>query len=321
MNIKSKIMKYFSNLYHLGILVLFIGIFACQYHSQKSITDKFPPQMVLFGSYEENPIFSGTNSNTWDKYIRERGYILKDEGIYKMWYTGYNGGDSSIKYLGYSTSTDGVKWSRYQDQPIFNDKWTEDIFVIKDDGIYYMYAEGKNDIAHLLISTDGINWNSQGNLIIFTTNGDTIPAPYGTPTVWIEDNTWYLFYERNDLGIWLATSKDKINWMNIQDEPVLKMGPEKYDEGAVAANQIVKYNNRYFMYYHGSTNPNWANPEENAEWSSLVAMSTDLINWTKYPDNPLVKGDTSSPILVFDDHEYRLYTMHDKVCVYFPVLH
>jgi sucrose-6-phosphate hydrolase SacC (GH32 family) len=95
------------------------------------------------------------------------------------------------------------------------------------------------------------------------------------------------------------------------------MGPEKYDAGAVAANQVVKFKDRYYLYYHGSTNPNWADPNENALWTSNVAMSTDLINWKKYPQNPLVEGDTSSPILVFDGEKYRLYTMHDQVGLYF----
>ena len=120
------------------------------------------------------------------------------------------------------------------------------------------------------------------------------------------------------MGIWLATSNDKITWKNIQDEPVLKMGPEEYDAGAVAANQIVKYNGRYYMYYHASTNPDWAKPGANALWTSNIAMSTDLIHWEKYPKNPLVEGDTSSPILVFDDERYCLYTMHEQVRLYFP---
>jgi hypothetical protein len=54
------------------------------------------------------------------------------------------------------------------------------------------------------------------------------------------------------------------------------------------------------------------------EWTSNVAMSKDLIHWTKYPGNPIVKGDFSSPITVFDGKQFRLYTMHPSVCLYFP---
>jgi sucrose-6-phosphate hydrolase SacC (GH32 family) len=277
---------------------------------------KFDRSMVEFTPYKANPVFQGTGTDTWDKQIRERGFILKEGGEYKMWYTGYTE-DSEPMYLGYATSDDGINWSRYSDEPIFNGKWTEDMFVFKDGGKYYMYAEGTHDIAHLLTSADGVNWEEQGDLVILETSGEPIPGPYGTPAVWIEDEIWYLFYERNDLGIWLATSEDKKTWMNVQDEPVIMMGPEAYDVGAVAANQVVKHEGKYYLYYHGSSNPDWADPNANALWTSNVAVSSDLVNWEKYPENPIVEGDHSSPILVFDGEKNRLYTMHDKVWLYF----
>jgi sucrose-6-phosphate hydrolase SacC (GH32 family) len=266
---------------------------------------------------ENNPVFKGTDTDTWDRLIRERGFILVEDGIYKMWYSGYTGSDSDPINLGYATSGDGINWTRYSDQPVFNDKWTEDMMVVKHKETYYMYAEGKNDVAHLLISADGIHWEEQGDLVILDTNGNPVPAPYGTPVVWIENEEWYLFYERNDLGIWLARSDDKITWKNVQDQAVINMGPELYDEAAVAANQVVRYKDKYYLYYHGSSNPDWADPNSSALWTSNVAVSTDLIHWTKYPGNPIVEGDHSSPILVPDGDKYRLYTMHDKVCIYF----
>jgi sucrose-6-phosphate hydrolase SacC (GH32 family) len=192
------------------------------------------------------------------------------------------------------------------------------VFVMKYEDTYYMYAEGKNDVAHLLTSSDGINWEEQGDLRMHMQNGDSIPGPYGTPTLWIENGHWYLFYERNDNGIWLAESKDHITWTNLQDDPVIKKGPEPYDAGALAANQVVKFQGKYYLYYHGSTNPDWMDPNSNALWTSNVAMSEDLFHWTKYPGNPIVEGDHSSPILVNDGNQYRLYTMHDKVWLYFP---
>jgi hypothetical protein len=41
------------------------------------------------------------------------------------------------------------------------------------------------------------------------------------------------------------------------------------------------------------------------------------VNWEKYPGNPIVEGDHSSPILVVNGEHNRLYTMHDKVWLYF----
>ena len=307
-------MKAFTQL-PIILLLLFLLGFINQHKSTigKINKEEFPDEMVSFVPYKTNPIFKGTGTDTWDKQIRERGYIIFEGGIYKMWYTGYNGDDTVTKYLGYATSKDGINWNRYSKNPIFSEKWTEDMCVIKNEGKYYMFAEGRNDVAHLLVSNDGINWQEQGDLNIRTTDGKSIPGPYGTPTVWIENGKWYLFYERNDEAIWLAESNDHKTWINVQDEPVIKTGPEKYDSGAVAANQVVKYKDRYYIYYHASSAP----MASSTMWTSNVAMSTDLIHWIKYPKNPIVEGDHSSPILVFDGKIYRLYTMHDQVFLYF----
>jgi hypothetical protein len=303
-------------------IVFIILLFAAGCDKNNSVNNmdssQFPPELVDFIPYKQNPVFTGTGTDTWDRNIRERGYILRENGIYKMWYTGYNDDENPTMYLGYATSNDGLSWMRYSDNPIFNEYWTEDVQVVKMEGTYYMVAEGANDIAHLLTSTDGIHWRSEGGLDIRKVNGDSIdPGAYGTPTLWFEGGRWYLFYEREDLGIWLATSTDLKVWMNVQDDPVIRRGPDAYDKEAVALNQIIKYQGRYYAYYHASPDENWD------AWNSNVAVSADLIHWEKYAKNPIISQDSlhkdiSSPILVHDGSRYRLYTMHGGVRVYFP---
>jgi hypothetical protein len=279
----------------------------------KNRGEEFPEELVRFVPYPNNPVFSGTGSTTWDNQIRERGFILKEDSSYFMWYTGYTNIDS-VKYLGYATSNDGFRWTRFPGNPIYTSNWVEDMSVIKSDDVYYMFAEGRGDTAHLLTSTDRIHWKEEGNLDIRLTNGDPIrKGPYGTPAIWRENNKWYLFYERDDLGIWLATSTDCKKWTNLQDEPVLRMGPESYDQFAVAMNQVIKYKGLYYGYYHASAHKDWH------EWSTNVAVSADLIHWKKYSKNPIVGNNRSSGIMVNDGKRYRLYTMHQEVNVYFPV--
>lgn len=301
------------------LIILFVILLsACINKTTKedSTADGFAPEMVEFEPYNSNPVFTHGDSAAWDNSIRERGFILNEDSIYKMWYTGFRGPntDTTVKHLGYATSKDGINWERYPGNPIFTDKWTEDMMVFKHEGIYHMYAEGFKDIAHLMLSDDGIHWKDQGDLKITTTKGDTLPGPYGTPTVFIENGKWYLFYEKLDSAIWVATSNDKLNWKNISDEPVIKPGPEKYDLGAVAANQVVKHNGKYYLYYHASADTEWLS--NNGAWNSNAAMSTDLIHWTKYPRNPLIDGDHSSPITVYDGKKVRLYSMHPDVWLY-----
>lgn len=273
----------------------------------------YPLEILEFIADGRNPVFKGTGTATWDEKIRERGYILLEEGVYHLWYTGYRDQPGSEMHLGYATSTDGITWNRFENNPIFDSGWIEDMMVIKEEGTYYMFAEGRDDIAHLLTSTDRIHWTEQGNLDIRYTNGEPLSkGAYGTPTAWKENGRWYLFYERGDLGIWLATSTDLKVWKNIQDEPVIAIGPEAYDQYGVAVNQIIKHKGKYYAYYHATAFEDWH------EWSSCVAISDDLIHWKKYENNPIMKENKSSPILVHDGEQYRLYTMHDEVNVHFP---
>ncbi len=273
----------------------------------------YPSEILDFTADKRNPVFTGTGVNTWDEKIRERGFILYEDGQYHMWYTGFRDQPDAEMHLGYATSDDGIVWKRFENNPIYDAGWVEDVMVIKSDGTYYMFAEGKGDIAHLLTSTDRIHWTEQGALDIRYVHGEPLTkGAYGTPTAWKEDDRWYLFYEREDLGIWLATSTDLKRWTNIQDEPVIQPGPEDYDKYGVALNQVIKHKGKYYAYYHATAWEDWH------EWSSCVAISEDLIHWNKYENNPIMKENKSSPILVYDGKQYRLYTMHDTVSVHFP---
>ncbi len=298
----------------------FLFLIACK-HAPKFIdglvgekdSHQFPSELVDFVAYQDNPVFKGTGTDTWDQMIRERGFILFEDGVYYLWYTGYKGGEETEKHLGLASSTDGLKWTRYKDNPIVDSAWVEDMMVVKSENVYCMFAEGRGDTAHMLISTDRIHWEEHGNLDIRSTVGKPIsPGSYGTPSVFIENGTWYLFYERGDLGVWLAVSTDRKVWINKQDEPVLKMGPEKYDQFAVAVNQVIKYNGKYYAWYHASEFKDWH------EWTSCVAVSDDLIHWKKYAGNPVLRENKSSPLLVKTGSEFALYSMHPEVCVHLP---
>ncbi|MFI5157046.1 MAG: glycosylase, partial [Chitinophagales bacterium] len=281
--------------------------------TKKTDVNEFPEELVHFVSYANNPIFLGSGTNAWDKHIRERGWILKEDSTYYMWYTGYIK-EEDEKHLGYATSSDGYHWSRFPSNPIYSSGWAEDMCVVKSDSLYYMFSEGRGDTAHMLTSPDKLHWTEKGNLDIRQTNGKSITAgPYGTPTVLQVDSEWYLLYERNDQGIWLAQSKDFKTWTNLLDSPVLRMGPGAYDKYAVAMNQVIKYRGLYYGYYHATAFPDWR------EWSTNVAVSPDLIHWKKYPGNPILKQNKSSGIMINDGRRFRLYTMHDSVNVHFPV--
>ena len=281
--------------------------------------DEFPREIVDFMPYEMNPVFSGRGGEHWDAKIRERGWILREDDLYRMWYTGYQ--PNGAMKLGYATSPDGLAWTRHPENPLYDKHWVEDMIVVKHDDVYYMFVEGDSPGSvqgvriDLLTSADGVRWKRHGRIDIRLTTGQPIPDVWaGTPTVWISEGVWYLLYElNNDETIWLAKSSDPRVWTNVQDEPVMRPGPDSYDNKAIAVNQLITHKGRHYIYYHGLG-------DTDGNWTTNVATSTDLIHWKKYPHNPLfpVESDKSSGIVVHDGKQYRLYTMHDEVHVHYP---
>jgi predicted GH43/DUF377 family glycosyl hydrolase len=278
--------------------------------------EDFPRDLISWKPVAGNPVFRGTGlERGWDRKIRERGWVLFEDGLYHLWYTGYNDDRSPNRNLGYAISIDGLNWIRWPSNPIVTTSWVEDVCVVKQGSTYFMFAEGERDVAHLLTSTDRVNWTEQGPLDIRKADGSPIASgPYGTPTVFVEGGVWYLFYERGDRGVWLATSKDGKVWTNVQDEPVLAMGPDAYDRYAVAIDQVFKRDGVYYAYYHANAHNPWKK-----DWTTNLARSKDMIHWEKYPGNPLIGNDSSSGVMIDVGGRLRLYTMHPEIRAFEPV--
>ena len=279
-----------------------------------------PPELVDFGPVSAAPVFAGGGPDAWDRDLRERGWIVRAADGWHLWYTGSNLDRDPRRLLGHATSPDGLNWRRDPANPLVRDAWVEDVCVVRRGPCWEMFAEGEQDVAHRLTSRDGVRWHRRCPLDIRLASGAPIPdGPRGTPAVWLERGVWHLFYERMDLGVWLATSHDLVTFTNVRDEPVLACGPEPYDLHAVAFDQVVKHCGRYYAYYHSSP------VADRSHWQTCLATSRDLIHWEKYAGNPLLPVDPAHPkrssaTLVFDGERHRLYTTHPDVRVRFSVV-
>lgn len=301
----------------IAMFIIATAAIANEHASRSSSTGRevFPPELIHWSPRPGNPVFAAAGPGHWDVDIRERGWILREKDAWHLWFTGYDGTRDGIKRLGYAASDDGIHWQCSPKNPLSGEHWVEDMMVVKRDDTYYMFAEGtQNEFSVMLTSKDGIDWKWQGRLDVRMADGKRpVDGPVGTPTVWIESDVWHLFYEQLDRGVWLATTGnvDSRKWTNVQDEPVLVPGPADYDREMIALNQIIKYKNAYYAFYHGSgdsTSPR--------TWNTNIARSTDLVHWRKYAHNPLVEDNKSSGIVVPVGHGFRLYTMHDQVDVF-----
>lgn len=274
----------------------------------------FPAALTKFTPIGDAPVFQG-QPGAWDAFIRERGWIVVDDGVWKLYYTGYDD-PKGLRRLGLATSPDGLHWTRHSNNPLVADEWIEDVTIVRDGPVWRMVAEGRDDQAHHFTSRDSLAWTRVGPLDVRQADGQPIPpGPYGTPTVIRGPDAWFLLYERGDAGVWLATSTDFQTWRNVRDEPVMTPGPDDHDRDLIALNQVIRRGNRYYALYHGCKNEA---DKTKRRWSTCLAASDDLIHWTKFPGNPLVPLDKnrSSGIVVPVESGYRLYTMHPEVWAY-----
>ncbi|GEM_PF-3087554 len=112
------------------------------------------------------------NSDSWDKYLG-RPMVIYDNGIFKMWYDGRsNSVPGSEGRVGYATSSDGLSWTKYAGNPIFEDDAFEEgkpslvggVNVKKIGNRYYMVYSGKGG-TKAATSDDGIHWVKNGLFI------------------------------------------------------------------------------------------------------------------------------------------------------------
>ncbi len=280
--------------------------------ASRSVAQDLPAR---FEPTATNPVFKAAEGR-WDSKIRERGWIIREDGLWKLWYTGYQADSSPMMMkLGYATSKDGLQWERAGTEPLIDDFWVEDMMVVKKDHTYFMFAEGAQDQAQLLKSADGIHWERIGPLDVRMKNGQPIPpGPYGTPVGYFESGKWYLFYERRDLGVWLATSTDMKVWTNISDDPVIPRDENGVDSVMMAMNQVMKVGDEYVAVLHGTVDP-----MKPRRWCTYLARSNDLIHWKKEAPLRPVEENKSSGQLIHDGKQWLLYTMHDRVDLHTPV--
>ena len=112
---------------------------------------------------------------------------------------------------------------------------------------------------------------------------------------WIRDanGVYHLFFHNEGLGgtgsdieHYTSTDLQSLDYVGI----ALRKNPGGWDSYALWAPHVLKIGNTYFMFYTGTTGPG---EDPFAEQRIGLAISTDLMTWTRYPVNhcPGTSGD------------------------------
>ncbi len=116
------------------------------------------------------------------------------------------------------------------------------------------------------------------------------------PTVWIEGGTWYMLYVGSGTyrAAGLATSPDGVNWTRDPSNPVLTEAGENLEIIGV-----MKVGSTYYAFHN--------NVASGLDRRTGLATSTDLVNWTQDPNNPLfVNGRHTTAPFTYNGEYYIL---------------
>jgi len=200
--------------------------------------------------------------NYWDSYTRGIGPVYKSDNQYLLYYYGF-ANVSNYWQIGLAISSDGIHFTKLQN-PVLNATGTERLVVAGDvikvnKTLYMFYTYGNPNIASYIegisvaTSLDGINWTrTSKNPILFPTKSWE-GTGVGHPSVIYDGNEFRMIY-MNALGtgFGIATSKDGINWVKNQNNPVFT-SKDTYQKwtSAVYYPFLRKVNNNYMLYYTG----------------------------------------------------------------------
>ncbi len=219
----------------------------------------------------------------YDFFALSDCWVLRENGTYKMWYTGGGAVDPDTilhSNIGYATSSDGVHWTKYAQNPVLDVTKTawdsigvETVTVLIDETApsgerYKMWYAGQtfNEYRYEIgyaYSGDGIHWTKHtGPVVTVGTGGEWDNGFLEGPSVIKEGNTykmWYAAFDELENGqasdykvcIGYATSNDGINWTK-RSMPVLLPDEGKWDAVYVQDPHVIKYKNLYHMWYGGT---------------------------------------------------------------------
>ena len=187
--------------------------------------------------------------------------------------------------------------------------------VLYDNGIYKMWYINVYNSAVGTIgyaeSNDGIHWHYPVNYPVLTHGqaGAWDDYSVGVGVVLKEGTGYKMYYNgfQDQYGVWdigLATSSDGIHWTKYLN-PVLTPSTLEHQIGV---SSVINVNGKYYLYYTARNYP---------YYSIGVATSSDGINWTKIPGNPILSPDAVwegtgvySPSVIYDGGQFKMVYMN-----------
>ncbi len=271
----------------------------------------------LWARSQYNPVVS-TASGDWCRDFLSDSTVLELDGQLAMYVEGSAGG---VEQIGLFTAPLGdaaaKHWAPYPGNPIvhagpeaFDRGSAFDPAVVRFGGRYLLYYSATQTDAHALAEalergalepgdvddggeTIGLAMSPDGYTFTKWPNNPVMPGR--CPHLVEHRGTLYLYFVRivqDGYRIFLATSTDGFTFTEVGDNPVLSVGASgSWDAHTVTTPKVFAEDGRFNMLYAGD------GMSLDDPTGIGLAMSDDLVHWTKFPGNPIF---TVGPAGAFD---------------------
>ncbi|MBM3216170.1 DUF5011 domain-containing protein [Candidatus Poribacteria bacterium] len=204
----------------------------------------------------------GSRYRDWEAQSLHNPSVIRDGGILKMWYSGHSGTGGQMA-VGYATSADGIRWTRYGGNPVIPTgafPGTDEIYVghVAKTGAsltmwYTTWGHGDWHIRYAT-SNDGISWLDGGRIVSRGPDSSWDGGYVGSPSVLQTDGGWELWYTGGDRtgvsAVGHAFSADGVTWVK-DTTPVMRAAPGTWDSPNVGGQTLLSVGRELRMWYNG----------------------------------------------------------------------
>jgi predicted GH43/DUF377 family glycosyl hydrolase len=283
----------------------------------------------------DGPIVTNGPTGNWESQFVLPSGIVFFEGLYYLFYNEFGSGPGEHG-VSYSTSANGLNWTRANEEPLFTDR---DLDLPAEQAISNSVSVDEN--GQWVMVMWGRKRNSLNETAIWRASAPSVEGPWTaepqpmlergargnwddeyitSPSMVRTDGGYLLFYDASGQAdptafrIGLATSTDGIHWTKYDDpatterpyaesDPVFIPGSAgEWDERSVQQPRVVRTAEGLVMAYGGL-------PEGSGDQAIGFAFSQDGIHWQRYSGNPvLTKADFSSSSII---HSHHLFYMNN----------
>lgn len=225
--------------------------------------------------------------------------VAELDGQFWLWYCGSRGAaNQRVFAMGLATSKDGKLFEKATDNPVLRFDGGKasvltptplrnpDGSILRENGKLRMwlssttFGKGVPHTLHETTSSDGIHWTQPSPPLL---EHVYCPSVLKAPTGY---QMWFADVRRRPWVVRHATSDDGTNW-KLTERPVLGLSQE-WEAEILVYPTVMQIEGVYLMWY-GS----YDRAVRRETTAIGFAVSLDGINWTKHPQNPVIRPDAA----------------------------